>query len=120
MIGSRVKKGELYLGDGGEWYEKYETNFISRVTSDQLFGVGLKSGERAWTYEGGAKVNSTITIGDGVIYFIESRAPKALEMAGGIQPIQQLADQHRVALDLDSGESKWDRAHDFSKLQYMT
>ncbi len=120
LIGSRVKKGELYLGDDGEWYEKYETNFISRVTSDRLFGIDLKSGKRAWTYEGGAIVNSTITIGDGVIYFIESRAPKALEMAGGIQPIQQLADQHLVALDLDSGESKWDRAHDFSKLQYMT
>ena len=120
LIGSRVKKGELYLGDDGEWYEKYETKFISRVTSDRLFGIDLKSGKRAWTYEGGAIVNSTITIGDGVIYFIESRAPKALEMAGGIQPIQQLADQHLVALDLDSGESKWDRAHDFSKLQYMT
>jgi outer membrane protein assembly factor BamB len=120
LIGSRVKKGELYLGDGGEWYEKHETSSISRVTSDRLFGVDLKSGERAWTYEGGAIVNSTITIGDRVIYFIESRAPKALEMAGDIQPIQQLGEQHLVALDLESGESRWDRPHDFSKLQYMT
>lgn len=120
LIGSRVKKGELYLGDGGEWYEKYETSSISRVTSDRLFGVDLKSGERAWTYEGGAIINSTITIGDRVIYFIESRAPKALEMAGGIQLIQQMGEQHLVALDLESGESRWDRPHDFSKLQYMT
>ena len=120
LIGSRVKKGELYLGDGGEWYEKYETSSISRVTSDRLFGVDLKSGERAWTYEGGAIINSTITIGDRVIYFIESRAPKALKMAGGIQPIEQMGEQHLVALDLESGESRWDRPHDFSKLQYMT
>ena len=120
LIGSRVKKGELYLGDGGEWYEKYETSSISRVTSDRLFGVDLKSGERAWTYEGGAIINSTITIGDRVIYFIESRAPKALKMAGGIQPIEQMGEQHLVALDMESGESRWDRPHDFSKLQFMT
>ncbi|GIT38586.1 MAG: hypothetical protein Ct9H300mP7_5070 [Verrucomicrobiota bacterium] len=44
----------------------------------------------------------------------------AVEKAGGIQPIQQLGDQHLVALDLRTGRSKWDRPHDFSKLQYMT
>ena len=120
LIGSRVKKGTVYLGDDGQWFENFDSADISRVTSDRLFGIDPKSGERAWEYNGGAIVNSTITIGDDVIYFIESRATVAVEKAGSIQPIQQLDDQHLVALDLRTGRSKWDRPHDFSKLQYMT
>ena len=120
LIGSRVKKGTVYLGDDGQWFENFVVSDISRVTSDRLFGIDPKGGERAWEYNSGAIVNSTITIGDGVIYFIESRAPVAIAKAGGIQPIQQLGDQHLVAIDLRTGQPKWDRAHDFSKLQYMT
>ena len=120
LIGSRVKRGAVYLGDDGQWFENFEAGDISRVTSDRLFGVDSMSGERAWVYRGGAIVNSTITIGDGVVYFIESRAGRAVEKAGTIQPIQRLGEQHLVALDLRTGEPKWNRAHDFSKLQYMT
>jgi outer membrane protein assembly factor BamB len=120
LIGSRVKNGAVYHGDDGQWFENFAADDISRVTSDRLFGVDPKSGERAWEYYGGAIVNSTITIGDGMVYFIESRAGAAVEKAGTIQPIQRLGDQHLVALDLRTGEPKWNRAHDFSRLQYMT
>ena len=120
LIGSRVKRGAVYLGDDGQWFENFDAGDISRVTSDRLFGVNPKSSERVWEYSGGAIVNSTITIGDGVVYFIESRAEAAVEKAGSIQPIHRLSDQHLVALDLRTGESKWNRAYDFSKLQYMT
>jgi len=120
LIGSRVKRGAVYLGDDGQWFENFDAGDISRVTSDRLFGVDPKSGSRAWEYIGGAIVNSTITIGDGVVYFIESRAEAAVEKAGTIQPIHRLGEQHLVALDLRTGKPQWDRAHDFSKLQYMT
>ncbi|HJN89839.1 MAG TPA: PQQ-binding-like beta-propeller repeat protein [Verrucomicrobiota bacterium] len=120
LIGSRVKKGEEYLGDDGEWYEKYETKFISRVTSDMLFGIDPGTGVQTWEYKGGAIINSTITIGDGMIYFIESRAPEAVERSGSIQPIERLSDQQLVALDLRSGQTKWEKGYDFSKLQYMS
>ena len=55
-----------------------------------------------------------------MIYFIESAAAVAIEKAGTIQNISQLTNQRLVALDLKSGERKWERDHDFSKLQYMT
>ena len=121
LVGSRVSRGTVYLGDDGEWYENFKPNDISRVTSDRLFGVDTKSGDIRWEYNGGAIINSTITIGkDDVIYFIESAAAVAIEKAGTIQNISQLTNQRLVALDLKSGERKWERDHDFSKLQYMT
>lgn len=120
LIGSRVKRGAVYLGDDGQWFENFEAADINRVTSDRLFGVDPASGVRTWEYSGGAIVNSTLTIGDGVVYFIESRAPAAVAKAGTIQPINRLADQHLVALDLRTGQPKWARARDFSKLQFMT
>ena len=120
LIGSRVKRGAVYLGDDGQWFENFDAADINRVTSDRLFGVDPESGGRTWEYSGGAIVNSTITIGDGVVYLIESRAEAAVAKAGSIQPIQQLGDQHLVALDLRTGRRKWDHARDFSKLQYMT
>ncbi len=120
LIGSRVKKGEEYLGDDGEWYEKYETKFISRVTSDMLFGIDPETRVQSWEYKGGAIINSTITIGDSMIYFIESRAREAVERSGSIQPIERLGDQQLVALDLRSGQTKWKKGYDFSKLQYMS
>ena len=121
LVGSRVTRGTVYLGDDGEWYENFKPNDISRVTSDRLFGVDTESGDIRWEYNGGAIINSTITIGkDDVIYFIESAADEAIEKAGTIQNISQLTNQRLVALDLNSGERQWERDHDFSKLQYMT
>jgi len=120
LVGSRVNKGTLYLGDDGEWYENFKPNDISRVTSDRLFGVDTATGETRWEYSGGAIINSTITIGEGVIYFVESTAKTARAKAGTIQTIEQLTDQKLVALDLSSGQRQWERDHDFSKLQFMT
>ena len=120
LIGSRVNKGTLYLGDDGEWYENFKPNDISRVTSDRLFGVDTATGEIRWEYSGGAIINSTITIGEDAIYFIESTAESARAKAGTIQTIEQLTHQKLVALDLNSGQRQWERDHDFSKLQFMT
>ncbi|MBO61065.1 MAG: hypothetical protein CMO63_03705, partial [Verrucomicrobiales bacterium] len=120
LVGSRVNKGTLYLGDDGEWFEDFKPSDISRVTSDRLFGVDTAGGDIRWEYSGGAIINSTITIGEDVIYFIESTAEAARAKAGTIQTIDQLTHQKLVALDLKSGQRQWERDHDFSKLQFMT
>ena len=120
LVGSRVNKGTLYLGDDGEWFEDFKPSDISRVTSDRLFGVDTATGKTRWEYSGGAIINSTITIGEDVIYFIESTAEEARAKAGTIQTIGQLTHQKLVALDLNSGQRQWERDHDFSKLQFMT
>ena len=65
LIGSRVKPGSAYLGDDGEWYEEYAADQIARVTSDLLFAMDPETGKPVWQYQGGAVLNSTITLGDG-------------------------------------------------------
>ena len=120
LIGSRVRSDSRYMGDDGEWYEDYHPDQISRVVSDKIFGRDLAGADRFWEYQRGAIINSTITIGDGMIFFIESRNPEALEVPSGRAHPDLLTDTHLVALDLRSGSKLWEKAHDFSKLQFMS
>jgi SAM-dependent methyltransferase len=79
------------------------------------------SGAHRWTYRGGAILNSTITIGDGMIFFIESRNPKAVEAPPAASLPRLLTDHHLVALDLRTGSQRlWEKAQDFSKCEFMT
>lgn len=120
LVGSRVRAQAEYLGDDGEWYEDFHPDQVSRVTSDRLFGRDPQSGQTLWEYEGGAILNSTIAIGDSMIFFVESRAPAAVAAAGLRQTPEALTDTHLVALDLRSGRQLWTRAQDFTACQYMT
>jgi outer membrane protein assembly factor BamB len=120
LIGSRVKQESQYLGDDGEWYEDYHPDQIARVTSEALFGLDRTSGEHRWTYRGGAILNSTITIGDGMIFFIESRNPAAMEAPAARLAPEILTQTRLVALDLRSGAVLWEKPQDFSKCEFMT
>jgi hypothetical protein len=120
MIGSRVKRESRYQGDDGEWFEDYHPDQVSRVVSESLFGLGGGEGGIRWLYRRGAILNSTITIGDGMIFFIESRNPAAVNADTGRLTPDILTETYLVALDLRTGSSLWERAQDFSKLQFMT
>ena len=120
MIGSRVKRESRYQGDDGEWFEDYHPDQVSRVVSESLFGLGNGEDGVRWRYRRGAILNSTITIGDGMIFFIESRNPDAVNADTGRLPPEVLTDTYLVALDLRNGAQLWDRAQDFSQLQFMT
>jgi outer membrane protein assembly factor BamB len=120
LIGSRVKPEGSYLGDDGEWYEEYAPDQVSRVTSDLLFALDPANGKPLWEYKGGAVLNSTITIGDGMIFFIESRNPAAVQSATCRIQNELLTDQHLVCLDQRTGKRLWEKDHDFSSLQFMT
>lgn len=120
LIGSREKRDSTYLGDDGEWYEDYATDQTSRVTSDRLFSLNPSTGKHLWTYRGGAILNSTITIGDGQILFLESRAAEALAFPSSRIPHEKLTDQFIVALDVRTGKKLWEKGHDFSQCQFMT
>lgn len=120
LVGSRTKREAAYLGDDGEWYEEYAPDQVSRVTSDLLFALDPRDGKSLWEYRGGAIMNSTLTIGDGMIFFIESRNPAAIHAPGNRLTNEELTDLHLVALNLRTGERLWEKAHDFSKCQYMT
>lgn len=120
LIGSRVKQDSRYQGDDGEWFEDYHQDQVSRVTSEALFGMDPRDGSQRWIYRRGAILNSTITLGDEMIFFIESRNPDAVQAPTGRLSPDVLTDTYLVALDMRTGAPLWEQAQDFSKLQFMT
>jgi hypothetical protein len=90
------------------------------VTSDLLFAMDPETGKPVWQYQGGALLNSTSTLGDGMIFFLESRNPEAISAPFARQSPNVLTDQWLVALDLKTGKKLWQKTHDFSALKFMT
>ncbi len=119
LIGTAMKPGERYTGDDGEWFEDFTPEEVSRVTSTRIFGYDHETGEEKWAYEKGVIINSTITIADGMIFFLESRGDEALASPTNRIHPDQLKDVQLVCLDLNSGQTRWERAHDFSKCEFM-
>ena len=119
LVGTSMKPGVRYTGDDGEWFEEFTPEEVARVTSTRIFGYDQQTGEEKWKYEKGVIINSTITIADGMIFFLESRGASAMESkTNRLQP-DQLTDVQLVCLDLNSGQTQWERAHDFSKCEFM-
>ncbi|HUS46598.1 MAG TPA: PQQ-binding-like beta-propeller repeat protein [Phycisphaerae bacterium] len=107
LIGSAERAGSAYMGywGGGGWYDSRDT---TKVCSDNLFAIEKSSGQRAWTYTGGAIINSTITAAEGCVYFIESRNPAAIA-SGGRNGRDIWSNQFMVALDVKTGKKSWEK-----------
>jgi outer membrane protein assembly factor BamB/ubiquinone/menaquinone biosynthesis C-methylase UbiE len=108
LFGSGVRRGATFIGADGEWYD--DPNEEShKVLSDFLFAASPHTGERVWTYREGAIINSTIAIGDGSVYFIETRSPQVLNSPWRRCGKEALKDQFLVSLDATTGEKRWER-----------
>ncbi len=120
LFGSGCKPGAAYAdtsydADKALWYQGMEL-----VTSDYLFAVDRQSGATRWLYSSGVIINSTITIGDGRVYFVESHSPDALADGEGRMPLKKIfggGDQYLVALDMRNGEVAYKRKLDVSKIE---
>ena len=64
-------------------------------------------------------LNSTITVGDGTVYFVESRNPAAGESKSGRLNREVYTNQTLVALDLGTGKKLWEKPVDFSGAKRM-
>jgi outer membrane protein assembly factor BamB len=120
VLGSAVHRGSHYLGDDGEWFEDFETAATSRVTSKNLFARDRHTGDLLWNYSQGVIINSTITASEGLIWFIESRSPASLQAESSRLFSEVLQEQYLVALEVDTGEIRWEKSIDLSQCQYMT
>ncbi len=106
LFGSGRRKGASYAetsydADESLWYRD-----MKLVTSDYLFAVEKGGGRVLWKYQGGLVLNTTLAVGDGRMYFIETYSPKALSDKLGRMPVKTLFDggeQFLVALDTRSG-----------------
>ncbi|MBM4082370.1 MAG: hypothetical protein FJ278_21880, partial [Planctomycetes bacterium] len=112
LFGSSVRTGTGYTGFmlGAGWYDATQGPGTEKVCSDDLFAYERDTGHLAWRYAGGVIINTTLAIGDGRVYLVESRNPeiKASE-SRRIGSAQLWADQYLVALDADGGAKCWEQ-----------
>ncbi len=120
LFGSAVRSGSQYMGDKGEWYEGAGDKDTAKVTSDAFFAKNVYTGKTEWYYSGGQIINSTITIADGRVFFIESRGEKAKSSESGRLTSDVLTDQHLVAIDAVTGKIIWEKPYDFTACRYVT
>ncbi|NOZ39574.1 MAG: PQQ-binding-like beta-propeller repeat protein [Planctomycetes bacterium] len=89
-----------------------EGDFRPVVTGNSVFSVDRHTGKTLWTYENGAIMHSAIAIGQGRIYFAESRRPEIVSDEDGRVRIDDFCKGPTllVALDLKTGKKVWERA----------
>lgn len=93
------------------------------VCSTSVFAVDRATGRATWEYpaRSGAIINPTFAIGDGRVYFVESRNPQTLASPDGRLELSKLLGQgsQLVALDLKTGAPVWTKAADLTALQHV-
>ncbi len=92
------------------------------VTSRYLFALDRETGREVWHYRGGVIWNPCIALGDGRVYFLESRDAGAMERLDMRMKPGDLTGNGAcflVALDLGSGEKLWERAVDVGMCEYV-
>jgi len=115
VFGSGRRRGASYTetsyeGDNALWHQD-----MKLVVSDYLFAMGKASNKLLWKYNSGLVLNTTIAVGDGRMYFVETSSPKALADKLGRMPAKTLfdgGDQYLVALDTQSGKIVFKRKID--------
>ncbi len=115
LIGSSVKAGTSwteYWGKEG-WHDARTGPSTFQVGSDRLFARHLEDGSEAWNWTNGLILNSSITIADGRVFFVESRHPDVMSSderrLGSPEFWQQ---QFLVSLDATTGSKLWERPID--------
>ena len=119
LLSATVKTGSSYKADSGEWYDSFAVGQVDRVVSDSLVSHDSITGKEKWAYRGGAVMNSTITIADDTIYFVESRNSQLAESVNSAISPAKLTSQYLVALNRISGKKLWEKSVDFSKCKNM-
>ncbi len=118
LFGSGVKKGGIYIGADGEWYDRSDEE-SDKVISDYLFSMDRNTGQLQWEYRGGAVMNSTICFGEGRIYFVESRNPEALALDTGRIGHELTKNMFLVAIDSETGQTVWERETDLNDCRWV-
>ncbi len=118
LYGSAVRRGGLFIGADGEWYDRPDEE-SHKVVSDYVFALDRKTGKTTWTYSGGRVINPTLAMGEGRLYFVESRSPAALGIQAGRIGRELTADRYLVSLDAHTGAKKWEQYHYFQESKWV-
>lgn len=107
LFGSGRRKGASYTETSYEADDILWNQNMQLVTSDYLFALDKENTNLLWKYRDGLIINTTISIGGGRIFFVETHSPKALADKPGRMPVKKLfdgGDQYLVALDAGTGK----------------
>ena len=112
LLGTSTKKGSTFTGywGSGSWFDGSGGVGTAKVCGDNLFAIDKTSGSTKWTYSEGVIINTTIAIGGGRIYFVESRNKKMKDLDRRLIWDGELwKDQYMVALDVETGRKVWEK-----------
>jgi len=117
LVGSGQKKDASFFvqdfNNGSKHNGSYvlEGDFREVIISNYLFSFDRHTQDRSWTYRQGSIMNSAIAIGDGRVYFAESRNPDIMNDPDGRIRIDKFCEKDLfiVALDLETGKKLWER-----------
>ncbi|MHC4875136.1 MAG: outer membrane protein assembly factor BamB family protein [Planctomycetota bacterium] len=115
LIGSAVRSGSAWTGFWGKqgWYDQRSGPETFKICSDRLFARNPQTGELLWQRSGGVVLNSTITVSNGVVYFVESRNADVInDSTRRIGSKKLWQDQYLVAVDAVTGSVRWEKAID--------
>lgn len=117
LIGTAVKPGtawtEFWGGADAGWYDARSGAVTDKICADNLFSVDKNTGQTKWTYSKGVVINSTVTVRDKRVYFVECRNGEVIEAPERrIGNPKLWEDQYLVALDAYTGELIWERPID--------
>tara|TARA_R110002095_G_scaffold204266_1_gene186850 strand:+ start:796 stop:3957 length:3162 start_codon:yes stop_codon:yes gene_type:complete len=133
LFGSSVKRGSIYTDYWGRerWFDGTGSagDGTDKVCSDDLFAYDKQTGQKRWEYQNGVILNSSIAVGNGRVYFVESRHDKVKKLVygdarflsakdrrrgktNGVAKEMLWVDQYLVALDAGTGKKLWERPID--------
>lgn len=99
------------------WYPN-----MKLALSERLFALERATGRLLWRYGRGRVIDTTLTVGAGNVYFLESRNTAALADRSGRMTMRELIDGEQVflvALDTLSGRVLFEQNLDVRDLQQM-
>lgn len=112
LLGSSLPKHTSWTDFWGKhgWYDQRTGPETFKICSDDLFARSAQDGALLWKREKGVVINSTITVDEGVLYFVESRNAKVMaskDRRVGMPELWQ--DQFLVAIDANTGSTRWEK-----------
>lgn len=121
LYGTSVKRGSTYTAYSGPafWYDTKSLGSTAKICSETLFCKSKSTGQTTWNYQNGVIINSSIAIGGGRVYFVESRDPVAMNQPSGrIGDSSLWNNQYLVALDATTGTLLWEQPVAFPSSPY--
>jgi outer membrane protein assembly factor BamB len=112
IIGSTVPKGAQFKDFWGKdkWYDKVgDKSAITQICSDKIFAYDKKNYQGLWAYGKGLIVNSTITLSNDRLYFLENRHPDLrTDGAGQVHSNKLWFKAFIVCLNANTGKKIWE------------